>query len=198
MIVKVISQWREPEITAEPWEIVCTVELPPDRFRLFKEDLLQAQPFIMEHADEMYMDGHITHGMLVLCEGIDDGILVNSEGFSYARYAAYLSGARTMSLMNRYPPLQDFCVQMDSLVDKFVQQAIENQEDGQCCIDYADIKSEGEQMMFDQDIPAFNLPLFVDMLSERPEFAEVETTHNEVYLTLAPEFVEEQGPVQSM
>ena len=86
MIVKVTPQWREPEILAPPWEIVHTVELPPGEFRKFKEDLLQPQPFIMEHASEMYMDEHgVTHGMLVLCEGIDDGILVNSEGFAYRK-----------------------------------------------------------------------------------------------------------------
>jgi hypothetical protein len=42
------------------------------------------------------------------------------------------------------------------------------------------------------------MPLFLDMLYERPEFSEVETTHNEVYLTLAPDLVQEQGPTQSM
>ena len=56
MIVRVTPQWREPEILAPPWEIVHTVELPPGDFRKFKEDLLQPQPFIMEHASEMYMD----------------------------------------------------------------------------------------------------------------------------------------------
>ena len=199
MIVKTIAQCKDPEIIAQPWEIEHTVELPPGEFRYFKEHLLRDQPFIAEHAQELYKDSDgVTHGMLVLCEGIDDGILVNSEGFAYARYAAYLSGARTFSLMNRYPPLRDFCVQMDSLVDKFVQQAIENQEDGQCCIGYADIESEAEQMGYDQDIPSFSMPLFLDMLYERPEFSEVETTHNEVYLTLAPDLVQEQGPTQSM
>ena len=182
MIVKTIAQCKDPEIIAQPWEIEHTVELPPGEFRYFKEHLLRDQPFIAEHAQELYKDSDgVTHGMLVLCEGIDDGILVNSEGFAYARYAAYLSGARTFSLMNRYPPLRDFCVQMDSLVDKFVQQAI-----------------EAEQMVYDQDIPSFSMPLFLDMLYERPEFSEVETTHNEVYLTLAPDLVQEQGPTQSM
>ena len=122
MIVKVIPQRKEPEIKAQPWEIERTVELPPGEFRYLKEHLLRDHPCIAEHASEMYMDKHgITHGMLVLCEGIDDGIPVNSEGMSYARYAAYLSGARTLSLMDRYPTLRDFCVQMDALVDKYVQ-----------------------------------------------------------------------------
>ena len=199
MIVRAVAQWREPEILAPPWEIVHTVELPPGEFRKFKEDLLQAQPFIMEHASEMYMDEHgVTHGMLVLCAGIDDGILVNSEGFAYARYAAYLSGARTLSLMNRYPSLHDFCVGMESLVEKYVQQALAGQEDGSFTLSYSDLDAEVERRVYDEDMVNFDRQLFLDMLSERPEFDEVETTQNEIYLTIAPEFVQEQAPGMSM
>ncbi|MEY8575865.1 DUF6329 domain-containing protein [Oscillospiraceae bacterium 21-37] len=199
MIVRAVAQWREPEILAPPWEIVHTVELPPGEFRKFKEDLLQAQPFIMEHANDLYVDNSgLTHGMLVLCEGIDDGILVNSEGFAYARYAAYLSGARTLSLMNRYPSLHDFCVGMDSLVEKYVQQALAGQEDGGFTLSYSDLDAEVEQRVYDEDMVNFDRQLFLDMLSERPEFDEVETTQNEIYLTIAPEFVQEQAPGMSM
>ena len=199
MIVRAVAQWREPEILAPPWEIVHTVELPPGEFRKFKEDLLQAQPFIMEHANDLYVDNSgLTHGMLVLCEGIDDGILVNSEGFAYARYAAYLSGARTLSLMNRYPSLHDFCVGMDSLVEKYVQQALAGQEDGGFTLSYSDLDAEVEQRVYDEDMVNFDRQLFLDMLSERPEFDEVETTQNEIYLTIAPEFVQEQAPWMSM
>ena len=199
MIVSAVAQWREPEILAPPWEIVHTVELPPGEFRKFKEDLLQAQPFIMEHANDLYVDNSgLTHGMLVLCEGIDDGILVNSEGFAYARYAAYLSGARTLSLMNRYPSLHDFCVGMDSLVEKYVQQALAGQEDGGFTLSYSDLDAEVEKRVYDEDMVNFDRQLFLDMLSERPEFDEVETTQNEIYLTIAPEFVQEQAPGMSM
>ena len=101
----------------QPWEVEHVVELPPGEFRVFKEHLLEDYPFIAEHAQELHTDGHgIAHGMLVLCEGIDDGILVNSEGTSYARYAAYLSVARALSFMNRYPSLHDFCVGRENWV----------------------------------------------------------------------------------
>ena len=199
MIVKVIPQRKEPEIKAQPWEINDTVELSPGDFRYFKEHLLKNQSFIAERAESLHMDSSgVTHGMLVLCEGIDDGILVNSEGFAYARYAAYLSGARTLSLMNRYPSLHDFCVGMDSLVDKYVQQALAGQEDGGFTLSYSDLDAEVERRVFDEDMVNFDRQLFLDMLSERPEFDEVETTQNEIYLTIAPEFVQEQAPGMSM
>lgn len=199
MIVKVMPQRKEAEIKAQPWEIERTVELPPSEFRYFKEHLLRDQSFIAERSEEMHMDSSgVTHGMLVLCEGIDDGILVNSEGFAYARYAAYLSGARTLSLMNRYPSLRDFCVQMDGLVDKYVQRALAGQEDGQFVISYSDIDAEVEKGIFNEDLSAFDWRLFLDMLSERPEFDEVENAPNEIYFTIAPEFVQEQAPGMSM
>ena len=199
MIVKVTPQRKEPEIKAQPWEIERTVELPPGEFRYFKEHLLKDQSFIAECAESLHMDSSgVTHGMLVLCEGIDDGILVNSEGFAYARYAAYLSGARTLSLMNRYPSLRDFCVQMDGLVDKYVQQALTGQEDGQFCLSYSDIDAEVEKGIFNENLSAFDWRLFLDMLSERPEFDEVENAPNEIYFTIAPEFVQEQASGMSM
>ena len=199
MIVKVIPQRKEPEIKAQPWEINDTVELSPGDFRYFKEHLLKNQSFIAERAESLHMDSSgVTHGMLVLCAGIDDGILVNSEGFAYARYAAYLSGARTLSLMNRYPSLRDFCVQMDGLVEKYVQQAVAEQEDGAFTLPYSDVDAEVEQRVYDEDMVNFDRQLFLDMLSECPEFDEVEITENEIYLTIAPEFVQEQAPGMSM
>lgn len=199
MIVKVTPQRKEPEIKAQPWEIERTVELPPGEFRYFKEHLLKDQSFIAECAESLHMDSSgVTHGMLVLCEGIDDGILVNSEGFAYARYAAYLSGARTLSLMSRYPSLRDFCVQMDGLVEKYVQQALAGQEDGGFTLSYSDLDAEVEKRVYDEDMVNFDRQLFLDMLSERPEFDEVETTENEIYLTVSPEFVQEQAPGMSM
>ena len=199
MIVKTMARFKEPEIGAQPWEIEHTVELPPGEFRYFKEHLLRDQPFIAEHANELHMDAHgITHGMLVLCEGIDDGILVNSEGFSYARYAAYLSGARTMSLMSQYPTLRDFCVQMDALVEKYVQQTVDGQEDGQFTIPFSNVETDVEKQIFDEDLTAFDWRLFLDMLSARPEMAGMETTQNEMYLTVSPEFVQDETPGMSM
>lgn len=199
MIVKVIPQRKEPEITAQPWEIERTVELPPGEFRYLKEHLLRDHPCIAEHASELHMDEHgITHGMLLLCEGIDDGILVNSEGMSYARYAAYLSGARTLSLMNRYPSLRDFCVQMDVLVNKYVQQALTGQEDGQYTIPYPDVDADIEKEIYNDNLVAFDWRLFLDMLSARPEIDDMDTTNNEICLTVAPEFVQEQAPGMSM
>ena len=100
--------------------------------------------------------------------------------------------------MNRYPSLHDFCVGMDTLIEKYVQQALTGQEDGGFTLSYSDLAAEVEQRVYDEDMVNFDRQLFLDMLSERPEFDEVETTENEIYLTVSSEFVQEQAPGMSM
>lgn len=198
-MIQVQTQYKEPKALSRPWKIEHTVELPPERFRDFKEHLLDDQPFIAEHSDELYTDGRgITHGMLVLCEGSDDGILVNSEGSRYARYSAFVSGARTLTLMDQYPALRDFCVGMDMLVTFSVERGLREQEDGQFCIDCSEVEEEAGLWIYQQTLPCFDRELFTKMLSARPEFAEVDVKENEIHVTLAPDFAQEPGPVQSM
>ena len=51
--------------------------------------MLDDYDFISQYRDEMYQEGDVVHCILVKGENSTDGILVNSEGSGYARYAAY-------------------------------------------------------------------------------------------------------------
>ena len=198
-MIKIKSQCKELETFAQPWKIAHTVELSESRFRYFQNHLLDDYPFIAEHTEDLHTDGQgVTHGLLVLCEGSDDGILVNSEGHNYARYTAFLPGARTQMLTEQYPALRDFCVGMGMLVAFSAERAVREQEDGQCFISYGDVEEEADLWIYHQKMPCFDRKLFAEMLSERPEFAAMDVTQNEIHLTLAPEFVQEQGQEQSM
>lgn len=70
-----------------------TVVLPSPEFLLFTRSLLKDHPFIEENIDLMYRDikGNY-HCILVKEKGSTSGILVESEGYSYARYAAIYKG----------------------------------------------------------------------------------------------------------
>lgn len=74
---------------ASNFVIEKTVELPSPEFLLFTRSLLKDHPFIEENIDLMYRDFNgIFHCILVKEKGSTSGILVESEGYSYARYAA--------------------------------------------------------------------------------------------------------------
>ena len=61
-----------------------------------------------------------------------------------------------------------------------------------------DVDADVEKQIFDDDLTAFDWRLFLDMLSARPEFDEIDTTNNEICLTISPEFVQDETPEMSM
>jgi hypothetical protein len=68
-----------------------TMELEKEEFYNFANDLYADQDFIKENVELMRVDKNgIRHCILVKAKGEICGILVESEGYEYARYAAYL------------------------------------------------------------------------------------------------------------
>lgn len=92
---------KEPEMQMDECEITKIIELPYEEFDFFKTHLLADFDFISDNKDSMYVDkSSVTHCLLVLGEGTDDGILVDSQGASYARYSALLPNARMIAEMS--------------------------------------------------------------------------------------------------
>lgn len=70
-----------------------TIELEKAEFDNFANDLFADLDCIKENVELMQIDKNgIRHCILVKVRGETGGILVESEGYSYARYAAYLKG----------------------------------------------------------------------------------------------------------
>lgn len=81
----------EQERDKKYFVIEKVIELPEDSFRTFANNLLSDFDFIKENLDKMYVDSdQIWHCLLVKAEGSKDGILVEAEGYEYARYSRYL------------------------------------------------------------------------------------------------------------
>ena len=67
------------------------IELPEKDYLAFADDLLADNETVRANKEKMFIDGNaIWHCILVKAEGGKDGLLVESEGYSYARYTAYL------------------------------------------------------------------------------------------------------------
>lgn len=92
------AHWRrkEPELNADNCKVEAVVELDNAQFCVFQNHLLENYDFIREHVDLMYRDRlGLDHCLLVLGEGHEEGVLVESEGSAYARYSALLPNARS-------------------------------------------------------------------------------------------------------
>ena len=69
--------------------------LDDNAWQYFSNHLLNDYDFIEQYADDMGVgsDG-IVNALLVFNEKTGEGILVNSSGYAYARYSAYLPYAK--------------------------------------------------------------------------------------------------------
>ena len=95
LVVSSAMRGKESELIADTCVIEAVEELARADFDTFRERMLLDYDFILEHSANLLVnkDGRY-HCLLVLCEGEQDGILVDSEGSAYARYSGFLPDAR--------------------------------------------------------------------------------------------------------
>lgn len=79
-------------------EVAKVIQLSVQQFRFFSANLLQDMPFISANRDLTGHDKGVTRCLLVTTKANRDGILVNCEGFNYARYTAYVPDKRALDL----------------------------------------------------------------------------------------------------
>lgn len=110
--------------------VISAVEfLPHTEFLIFSNRLMCDSEVVERHIDAMGLDNNGTrHTLLVLSEGADDGILVDGQGYSYARYSAWLPG---------YKPY--FEAQIQKLADRIIEDGMKNTDGDYCRIGFDEI-----------------------------------------------------------
>lgn len=159
------------------------VELSQNEFREFISNPLDYYDFIREFNKEdhpIYEDARTC--LLVLGENEKDGILIDSQGYDYARYSAYVPNARSLTQQEQYPSLNSFANEMRYLADKYVRKAIDGQMDCQYSIDLCAIERLFRHSGFSEE-------LFTDMLSDRPEIEHAETSDGYCTVTIAEPYL---------
>lgn len=175
---------------AESWEynrcqIDKTIELPHTEFEHFRRNTIADYDFISNSLDDLPVTNDNTcHCIMVLDDGGDDGILVDPQGYSYARYSAFVPNARQLCRLGQFPALEEMTADMERLVDYYTKQALESQSDGKATLLLSDVSERYEattQGFLDYD-------LFTNMLAERPEFDDVEENCGELSIKVNPLF----------
>ena len=93
---------RKPYFCFTDFVVEGAVTVPESVFSDLLVHPMVDRDFIAKHIPLMYMDRNdIRHCLLVMGEGRVDGLLVESQGYEYARYAAYVPEATGI----RYPSL---------------------------------------------------------------------------------------------
>ena len=88
---KAVFRGKEPGINAQDCIINKVIRLPGAAFDSFSGNLFRDQDFITENKELIgYGDEGKRGCILVAGEGRRDGILVDSQGYDYARYTAVI------------------------------------------------------------------------------------------------------------
>ncbi len=142
--------------------VIEGIELMDEKeFKEFSKTMLEDKDFIKDREDEMYIDTRgVVHGLLALDMDSGDGILIDSQGFNYARYTAYLPNIK--SYIDN---------QISMVVDKIIEEATSNSSNGSWVI-YFDEIEENHGLIVKENNGIGTLLLAE--LEEREELAELE------------------------
>lgn len=160
------------EIRTDECKVEAVVVLDAEEFEDFRRRLFIARDFIADNHDYMYLDRNgISHCLLVLGEGQQDGILVDSGLSQHAKFTSFLPNAA--DFMNK---------QIQMIADEILK-------DNENTIDFKSISDK-----FDVTVTADNGigQMLLDELRGRNELANVEVTHNSIELTRV-----ENAPVEA-
>lgn len=129
---------HKPELRLSEFVIEKTVRIPDEDFEKMLCRPMDGQPFIAKNMDLMYQDDDdVFHCILVTGTDRTDGILVESEGYGYARYASYIPETSALG----YPSLSAWNRKLMSAADLIVEAGINQSESSKWRLTYEDWKS---------------------------------------------------------
>lgn len=96
---------KESEIEANEFCVEKVITLPAHEYEAFTQHLMHDYDFIRDNVDLMCEKDGVWYCLLVTGEGMEDGVLVESEGSSYARYSAFVPCVK--EIMEQYQAMQE-------------------------------------------------------------------------------------------
>lgn len=125
------------------------------RFEDITRASLRDEPLIAENKDIMYFDSkyNMYHCLLIYDKDFGDGIVVNSEGSDYARYAQYVPQAKVIYEQHRSNHINELrlCCPIE------IYQHIEDYPRDNCILDNADMAGYADDInafIYENDLPA--------------------------------------------
>ena len=153
----------KPDFQFQKAKVDKKVCLPADEFEEFLKNPLEDMPCIVENVDLMQEDQEgIYHCLLITGEGRRDGVLVESEGYRYARYASYVPDAAALE----YEALSEFGTRLSWLAEQMVSEGTGNTREGSWNFAFDELR-ERSGLSFSENPQLAEL--LADMILERPE-----------------------------
>lgn len=143
-------------------EVEKVIPLYGRRFEQMREHPLEDVPEIIDNRDLMYMEGDTAHCILFLDANGSDGILVEAEGFGYARKSQFIPNARAIIEQNDLTDSErKLHVELKAMADRIAELAHTGQE----TFIYADVES-------DTNLQELMIQAVAEMLDRRADIAQ--------------------------
>lgn len=187
---------RKPDWRLSDFVIEKTVQIPDEDFEKMLQYPMKTQPWIEDNIDLMYRDNHdIFHCILVTGQERTDGILIESEGYAYARYASYVLETSALG----YPSLAKWNRKITSAVEFMIRDGIHQQKKNGWKLTYEELEKQTGLCLKGQ---SFLQEIFRDiLLCERQEVLKLDMKEDYLEIVYAPEFdrqSQDQHPVSSV
>jgi len=182
--MKAIFERKPADFDLRNFEVSKTIRLPADVFEAVLQKPMRDYDFIQDNIEQMHCDSSgMYHCLLLTGEGRNDGLLVESEGYSYCRYASYVPNISALTS----PALQQLNELMTAAADYIVTIGTQNTTEGNWIIGFDEL---AQQTGFEHDFSSMDTLL--DMLHEREEVANVELGDSGIdvcyYLDFCPQY----------
>lgn len=140
----------------------------------YSRNLTSDRPFIQENVALMYNDNGVYHCLLVVGETSPDGILIEAEGYNYARYAAFLPNARAL--------VQE---ELKQVADRLLKFEGDEPSQGFKDIDLSKFSKNLEIQITEEDGSG---KMFLEVLKNCPEVLEASLKEDHLRLTLSQDY----------
>ena len=171
---KAIFRCKEPEIEAKDCVVDKIIRLSGAEFDRFSRGLMRDWDFIRgNQSDTTYDAEGRTRCLLVVGAGRRDGILVDSQGYDYARYTALMPHAEAAISAAQYPSLAALTQKLTAAADYVVSLAAGPLPEGanvsdpsKYAVSYQYLSEHFDVSFGDYDALT---DVFIGMLHDRPE-----------------------------
>lgn len=189
MILNVHLNRKPTEYGLSRCNVAHIVELSHDDFIKLKSRPLDDYRFITDNKDKLEYDNSNTRQCIMFLNGEgEDGILVDPQGYDYARYSAYISNAQQLCRLGQYPSLDDSNRDMESLVEHYVREVMETHSEGEATLSLSDVGD-----YYQSEYQGFlDHELFQNMMTERPEFDGVEENCGDLFIHVRSQYQHNQ------
>ena len=130
MVINTVMRRKDSQVDLQKCMVEKVIEISQADFSALCNGLLEDKDYISKYKNLMRVDNNgITHCLLVLGSDTEDGILINSEGYNYARYSAYIPNIRQSVTLEQFPALESFNKRMIDVTNSIMNQAIASCEE---------------------------------------------------------------------